>query len=67
MKSRILLFCWIVILLCFAISTPAETLPVVGRAEYAAIVPEGLILKAKIDTGADNSSINAPDQKPFLP
>ena len=32
-------------------------LPVIGRVEKAAIMPVGLILKARIDTGATSSSI----------
>ena len=36
-----------------------ELIPVLGWVEKVAILDTGLILQAKIDTGADNSSINA--------
>lgn len=33
--------------------------PVVGRLESARVIPEGLVLEAKLDTGADNTSLDA--------
>ena len=40
-------------------SLQAETLPVIGWIEHVQIQARNIILKAKIDTGADNSSIHA--------
>jgi hypothetical protein len=38
---------------------------VVGWIEHACLYPENLVLKAKVDTGADNSSLNAPNREYF--
>ena len=43
----------------------ADNKPVIGWIEPVAVLPEGLILQAKIDTGADNSSIDAIDLKEY--
>lgn len=41
------------------VATSDEPVPVLGWVEQVAILDTGLVMHAKIDTGADNSSINA--------
>lgn len=45
--------------------TPPNTRPVVGWIENALIDPGGLLIRAKLDTGARTSSLNAPHYKIF--
>lgn len=44
----------------FSAVVNAETVTI-GWIEHVAIQPHGLVMKAKIDTGADNSSVHAED------
>jgi hypothetical protein len=44
---------------------PRNARPVVGWIENAVIEPGGLLIRAKLDTGARTSSLNAPDYKLF--
>jgi len=44
---------------------PRTGRPVVGWIENALIEPGGLLIRAKLDTGARTSSLNAPDYKMF--
>jgi len=46
-------------LLTFACIQHASALPTAGWVEYTYIMPESFIMKAKLDTGADTTSINA--------
>ena len=45
--------------------TPPKDRPVVGWIENALIDPGGLLIRAKLDTGARTSSLNAPNYKIF--
>jgi len=49
-----------------AISAQEAMQEKVGWLEKASITPGGFLIEAKIDTGADNSSINAKDPKVYL-
>lgn len=67
MKNK-LIFKYIVYIVgfsLFAVAAHAETslneIRVVGWVERACICPEGLLLKAKLDTGARHSSLHATD------
>ncbi len=55
-----------VIALFFPFSVDAESKKVIGWIEHVQILPENFILPAKIDTGADNSSLSATDIKSFI-
>ncbi len=46
---------------CYALATnvSAEPVTVIGWLEHVQLQPQNIMLKAKIDTGADNSSIHA--------
>jgi len=56
----------IVFILCWSnIATPNNTLVTIGWIETVRILPEGFELKAKIDTGADNSSLGVVDWQSF--
>ena len=48
-----------ILCLAFLCSQHAVALPTAGWLEHAHIMPDGFSMKAKLDTGADNSSINA--------
>lgn len=43
----------------------ADGLPVFGYLEQAVILPEGFPIRAKLDTGADGSSLDATDMRRF--
>lgn len=55
----------ILILCCSNIATSDNSLVTIGWIEPVRILPEGFELKAKIDTGADNSSLGVIDWKSF--
>jgi len=63
MKKSTILLC--LILTFYAIGPAATAIGVskakqiVGRAEIVKICPEGILFRAKLDTGADNSSLDA--------
>lgn len=59
------IFLFLVILL-FPPSVHAEQKKVIGWIEHVQILPENFILPAKIDTGADNSSLSATDITGFV-
>ena len=42
-----------------------RTLDILGWIEAVELAPGGLVIEAKLDTGADNSSLNAPDYEEF--
>lgn len=44
---------------------PQETKPIVGWLEQIRVSPPGLLLEAKLDTGADVSSLHATDTEEF--
>jgi hypothetical protein len=44
---------------------PAETKQVMGWLERARLLPENLLVRAKLDTGADNSSLSASNVEQF--
>jgi hypothetical protein len=50
---------------CSGALADQSSLPVAGWLEYATL-PSGLKLHAKLDTGAETSSINAVDMEPFM-
>lgn len=57
---RTTFFCLASLLTCLLASTAmAGTEKTIGWIEHVRIQPENLVLKAKIDTGADNSSVHA--------
>jgi len=59
-------FLLITFILCWSHAAKAsDTLTTIGWIETVRILPEGLELKAKIDTGADNSSLGAIDWQNF--
>jgi len=43
---------------CLAAVAPANAIDVVGWIEHAAIYPGGVVVNAKLDTGAENSSLH---------
>jgi hypothetical protein len=45
----------------FSSSHVARANQVIGWIEYIGIQPQGIVMEAKIDTGADNSSVHAED------
>ena len=55
----------ILILCCSNIAISDNSLVTIGWVEPVRILPEGFELKAKIDTGADNSSLGVIDWKGF--
>jgi hypothetical protein len=57
MKSVCLLF-QIVFVLGFAATLSADSKQIVGVIENARILPGDIVIPAKLDTGADNSSLN---------
>ena len=58
MKAFCLLFC-LVLMAAIPAALKAEAKQIVGWIEKAKIFPGGLALTAKLDTGADNSSLDA--------
>lgn len=58
MRSLILVIASLVVL---TFSTAANAKEVIGLVENVRIEPGGLVIDAKIDTGADNSSVHASD------
>ena len=63
--------CWVCLISFLAIpcspfSVTAEEKEVIGWIEHVQILPENFILPAKIDTGADNSSLSASDITSFI-
>lgn len=57
MKSVFILFP-IILVLGFAASLKADSRQIMGVIENAEIFPGNIIIQAKLDTGADNSSLN---------
>jgi len=53
-------------LVLYQSSTGAEKLTTIGWVEQVRIMPENIILKAKIDTGADNSSLGVTEWNSFF-
>jgi hypothetical protein len=66
MDIRYVLVCCLAVLCLPMVSSGSETLPIVGWAEKVSLLPEGLVIRAKIDTGADHSSLNVPMYETFL-
>jgi hypothetical protein len=62
MRSLFLVITSVVVLI---ISTAAHAKEMIGLVENVLIQPGGLVIDAKIDTGADNSSIDASDMVRF--
>ncbi len=48
-----------------ALAENARDLEILGWVEKVKLQPEGAVIRAKLDTGADNSSLHAPDPEPF--
>lgn len=65
MKRWLTVFCLLAAALTLTVSAVADTKPVVGLVEKVRIYPGDLILSAKVDTGADNSSLHAPEVTRF--
>ena len=59
----ILIIC---VLFCSHVATASESLVTIGWIETIRIMPEGFDLQAKIDTGADNSSLGVMDWESFI-
>jgi len=63
MKKRFMLMCLILTLNPLAspatAAGPSKAKQIVGRAEIVKICPEGILFRAKLDTGADHSSLDA--------
>lgn len=51
----------VLVSLLYPSTTPAQEKDIVGRVEYVRIYPGDLLLRAKVDTGAKNCSLNAPE------
>jgi len=65
MKGFLIVFIFLVAALCPRICTPSDARPVVGLVERVRVFPGGLVLEAKMDTGADNSSLHTKAMKRF--
>jgi len=60
-------FLFIIYILCWShIVAASDNLVTIGWIESVRILPEGLKLEAKIDTGADNSSIDVSNWQIFI-
>jgi len=60
-------FLLIIYILCWShIASASDSLVTIGWIESVRILPEGLDLEAKIDTGADNSSIGVMNWQGFI-
>jgi len=60
MKTIYMLF-QIVVWLCLCTGVGADVKPIFGWVEKARISPSDMVLSAKLDTGADHSSLNVTD------
>lgn len=65
MKSLLIVFFFLVAALCPRIGTASGSDVVVGLVERVRIYPGEMVLEAKMDTGADNSSLNTKAIKRF--
>jgi len=64
MKTIYMLF-QIVVCLCLCVGVDADVKPIFGWVEKARLSPSNLVLSAKLDTGADHSSLNVTDLTTF--
>lgn len=60
------LFACLLVLFAWSARVNAETRQTVGWVENVRLLPEDLLIEAKLDTGADNSSLNVPQLTEFL-